>query len=226
MFQAVTEEVGRLIPAEAAALTRFETDGTTVTALGGWARGGYDYVGTRFALEGTVSGLVLEICRSGRIDDYAEKLGPAAAADVAAEIADLHRGAGRRFPEQLVLLADRHQEPQRAVGPEHRVMPLLRANDRLRNGTRFRQIEQIERVDALVLIPVGRREREHCITAVARDFGRAESVHRLHVGRGHRPGGQRGGRERSGGGEEEHWLDHVAGVAKPRRRARTRAAAR
>jgi signal transduction histidine kinase len=80
VFQAVTEEVGRLIPAEAAALTRFETDGTTVTALGGWARGGYDHVGTRFALEGTVSGLVFETCRSGRIDDYAEELGPAAAA--------------------------------------------------------------------------------------------------------------------------------------------------
>jgi signal transduction histidine kinase len=80
VFQAVTEEVGRLIPAEAATLTRFETDGTTVTALGGWARGGYDYVGTRFALEGTVSGLVFETRRSGRIDDYAEELGPAAAA--------------------------------------------------------------------------------------------------------------------------------------------------
>jgi signal transduction histidine kinase len=80
VFQAVTEEVGRLIPAEAAALTRYETDGTTVTALGGWARGGYDHVGTRFALEGTVSGLVFETRRSERIDDYAEEPGPAAAA--------------------------------------------------------------------------------------------------------------------------------------------------
>jgi signal transduction histidine kinase len=80
VFQAVTEEVGRLIPAEAAALTRYEPDGTTVTALGGWASGGYDYVGTRFALEGTVSGLVFETRRSGRIDNYAEEPGQAAAA--------------------------------------------------------------------------------------------------------------------------------------------------
>jgi signal transduction histidine kinase len=80
VFQAVTEEVGRLIPAEAAALTRYETDGTTVTALGGWASSGYDYVGARFALEGTVSGLVFETRRSGRIDDYAEEPGLAAAA--------------------------------------------------------------------------------------------------------------------------------------------------
>jgi signal transduction histidine kinase/uncharacterized protein YoaH (UPF0181 family) len=82
VFRAVTEEVGRLIPADAAALTRYEPDGTTVTALGGWAIGGYDHVGSRFALEGTVSGLVLETGRSGRIDDYTKEPGPAAAAAI------------------------------------------------------------------------------------------------------------------------------------------------
>jgi signal transduction histidine kinase len=80
VFQAVTEEVGRLIPADAAALTRYETDGTTVTVLGGWDSGGYDYVGARFALEGTLSGLVFETRTSGRIDNYAEEPGLAAAA--------------------------------------------------------------------------------------------------------------------------------------------------
>ena len=60
VFQAVSFEVAQLLHAEGAALTRFETDGT-VTALGGWtSTGGYLHAGTRFALEGTVSGLVFE----------------------------------------------------------------------------------------------------------------------------------------------------------------------
>jgi GAF domain-containing protein len=39
VFEAVSAGVARLVPAEAAALTRFETDGT-VTALGGWTSTG------------------------------------------------------------------------------------------------------------------------------------------------------------------------------------------
>jgi signal transduction histidine kinase len=80
VFEAVSAEVARLVPADAAALTRFETDGT-VTALGGWTRsGGYVYTGRRFALEGTVSGLIFETGRPGRMDSYAEAPGPAPAA--------------------------------------------------------------------------------------------------------------------------------------------------
>jgi signal transduction histidine kinase len=83
VFEAVSAEVARLVPADAAALTRYETDGT-VTALGGWTRsGGYIYSGRRFALEGTVSGLILETGRPGRIDSYAEAgSAPAAARDM------------------------------------------------------------------------------------------------------------------------------------------------
>ena len=80
VFAAVSAEVARLVPADGAALTRFEDDGT-VTALGGWtSSGGYVYVGTRYALEGTVSGLVFETGRPARIDDYADEPGAAAAA--------------------------------------------------------------------------------------------------------------------------------------------------
>jgi signal transduction histidine kinase len=79
VFEAVTAEVARLIPADGAALTHYETDGTVV-ALGGWTRsGGYIYSGRRFALEGTVSGLVFETGGPGRIDSY-EVPGPAPAA--------------------------------------------------------------------------------------------------------------------------------------------------
>jgi hypothetical protein len=60
VFQAVSVEIARLIPAEGAAPTRFESDGT-VTALGGWtSTGGYVGAGTRFGMDGTVSGLVFE----------------------------------------------------------------------------------------------------------------------------------------------------------------------
>jgi signal transduction histidine kinase len=80
VFEAVSAEVARLVPADAAALTRYETDGT-VTALGGWTKsGGYVYTGRRFALQGTVSGLIFETGRPGRIDSYAEAPGSAPAA--------------------------------------------------------------------------------------------------------------------------------------------------
>jgi len=80
VFQAVSAEVARLVPADAAALTRYESDGT-VTAVGGWtSTGGYAHVGTRFALEGTVSGLIFETRRPGRINSYADAPGSAAAA--------------------------------------------------------------------------------------------------------------------------------------------------
>jgi transcriptional regulator with GAF, ATPase, and Fis domain len=65
VFEAVTAEVAQLVPAEGSALTRYESDGT-VTALGGWtSNGGYVYVGRRYALEGTMSGLILETRRPG-----------------------------------------------------------------------------------------------------------------------------------------------------------------
>jgi signal transduction histidine kinase/uncharacterized protein YoaH (UPF0181 family) len=84
VFQAVSVEVARLVSAEGAALTRYETDGT-VTALGGWSgTGGYVHVGTRFALAGTVSGLVFETRRPERIDSYADA--PGAAPDAAREM--------------------------------------------------------------------------------------------------------------------------------------------
>jgi len=80
LFEAVSAEVGQLIPADGAALTRFEPDGT-VTALGGWVTsGGYVYSGRRYALDGTVSGRVLDAGGPARIDDYAVEAGTAAVA--------------------------------------------------------------------------------------------------------------------------------------------------
>jgi signal transduction histidine kinase/uncharacterized protein YoaH (UPF0181 family) len=77
VFAAVAQEVAQLIPADGAALTRYEPDGT-VTALGGWtAGGGYRYVGTTYPLEGTVSGRIFEVRRPARVDNYAEAPGKA-----------------------------------------------------------------------------------------------------------------------------------------------------
>jgi signal transduction histidine kinase/uncharacterized protein YoaH (UPF0181 family) len=78
LFEAVCAEVAQLVGAEAAALSRFETDGM-VTALGGWTSTGFEYVGRRYAPEGTVSGLIFETHRPRRID-YGEEPGSAAAA--------------------------------------------------------------------------------------------------------------------------------------------------
>ena len=78
VFDAVCAEVAQLVPADAAALTRYEDDGT-LAVLGGRTPTGYDYVGRRFAPEGTISGLVSETRRPSRIS-YAEQPGSAAAA--------------------------------------------------------------------------------------------------------------------------------------------------
>jgi signal transduction histidine kinase len=77
VFEAVSEEVAALMAADGAALTRYEADGT-VTAVSGWTTdGGYKYVGRRYELEGTVSGLIFETGRPGRVDNYAEAPGDA-----------------------------------------------------------------------------------------------------------------------------------------------------
>jgi signal transduction histidine kinase len=77
VFEAVSTEVAALIAADGAALTRYEADGT-VTAVSGWTtEGGYDYVGRRYQLEGTVSGVILGTGRPGRVENYAEAPGEA-----------------------------------------------------------------------------------------------------------------------------------------------------
>src|SRR4029077_14758060 len=85
VFDAVTAEVAALIPADSSALTRYEADGT-FTSLSGWAlEGGHQYVGRRSPREGTVSGLIFETGRPGRVDNYAEA--PGEASEVARELA-------------------------------------------------------------------------------------------------------------------------------------------
>ena len=75
-------------------------------------------------------------------------------ADIAFEVTDLHRRSANRHAEKLVLIAHRHQEPDRPVGSEDRIVALLGADDGLGRCAAFREVEQIERVDALVLVPV------------------------------------------------------------------------
>ena len=80
VFEAVSAEVAALLPADASALTRYEEDGT-VTALSGWTtEGGYRYVGRRYEVRDTVSGLIFETGRPGRVEYSAEAQGDAAEA--------------------------------------------------------------------------------------------------------------------------------------------------
>jgi signal transduction histidine kinase/uncharacterized protein YoaH (UPF0181 family) len=76
LFEAVSAEVAALVGADGSALTRYEADGT-VTAVGGWTEGGYKYVGTRYPVEGTVSGVIFETHRPGRVDNYTDAPGEA-----------------------------------------------------------------------------------------------------------------------------------------------------
>ncbi len=82
VFEAVSVEVAALIGADGSALKRYEADGT-VTALSSWTpEGGYSNLGTHHALEGTVSGLIFETGRPGRIN-YEEA--PAGGPEIARE---------------------------------------------------------------------------------------------------------------------------------------------
>jgi signal transduction histidine kinase len=74
VFEAVVTEMGQLVPeANAAALSRYETD-DTLTMIGKWSRPeGYVPVGTRYPLsEGTIGSIVSETRRPGRVDVDAE----------------------------------------------------------------------------------------------------------------------------------------------------------
>jgi signal transduction histidine kinase/uncharacterized protein YoaH (UPF0181 family) len=80
VFEAVSAEVAALIDADGSVLTRYEADGT-VTAVSGWTTvGGYSNFGTPYAREGTVSGLIFETGKPGRVNSYAEAPGEASQA--------------------------------------------------------------------------------------------------------------------------------------------------
>jgi signal transduction histidine kinase len=79
LFAAVTEEVGQLLCAEYAGLSRYESDGTTMTAVAVWGRSGAPVPpgGRRQILGGkNVSTIVFETSRAARIDGYAGSSGP------------------------------------------------------------------------------------------------------------------------------------------------------
>jgi signal transduction histidine kinase len=86
VIDSVCAEIGRLIPADAAGIGRYESDGTG-TAMGGWSRaGGYHIpVGAKFGLDpGTAGALVLETRQSVRVDTYEGVAGEMTAAARAA----------------------------------------------------------------------------------------------------------------------------------------------
>jgi signal transduction histidine kinase len=76
VFEAVVVEVGRLVPTDAAALSRYEADGT-VTVIGGWRRGGgYSPIGTRHPIDaGTLAAQILETGQPARLDSYLDMSG-------------------------------------------------------------------------------------------------------------------------------------------------------
>jgi signal transduction histidine kinase len=72
LFQAVCQEVGRVLGVESANLTRFEDDGTQ-TVVGAWAADGAPFFprGERFPIDGeTVTGKLRRSGRPERVDDY------------------------------------------------------------------------------------------------------------------------------------------------------------
>ena len=78
LFAVVTEEVGRLLPAEYAHLGRYEPDGTLVV-VGTWDDGAGTHLplGSRQGVGGkNLATIVFETGRSARMDDYGDASGP------------------------------------------------------------------------------------------------------------------------------------------------------
>ena len=98
VFEAVIAEVGGLVPTGAAALARYEADGT-ITIIGGWSRGGgYVPIGTRHPLEaGTLAAQILETGRPARLDSYL---------DVSGSIVDAVRELGWRSSAGAPLIVE------------------------------------------------------------------------------------------------------------------------
>ena len=88
VFEAVAQEVGKVVGADTSHLGRLEPDGTSV-AIGAWSRTG-DHIplGMRLSTDGqSVSSLVAQTGRPARMDGYDDAVGP---------IADAIRGLGIR----------------------------------------------------------------------------------------------------------------------------------
>ena len=95
LFAAVTEEVGRVLVVDTAAMSRYEPD-RTMTTMAVWSRRGDNVVaiGSRYRLGGqNTSTLVFETGRPARIDDY-----PDASGSLAAVIRDLGVRSGVGAP--------------------------------------------------------------------------------------------------------------------------------
>jgi signal transduction histidine kinase len=87
LFEAVCEEVGRVLGVESANLSRFEDDGTQ-TVVGAWAADGAPFFprGERFPIDGeTVTGQLRRSGRPARVDEYS---------GVRGELVKLLRAAG------------------------------------------------------------------------------------------------------------------------------------
>lgn len=91
VFEAVAEEVGRLLGVDLTAMGRY-LPGGKMTFVGGWARGGEPPLphGVEWSLGGTnVSSLVAQTGRPARIDNRAEFSGPLAAVPVESMRSDI-----------------------------------------------------------------------------------------------------------------------------------------
>jgi GAF domain-containing protein len=80
VFEAVVGEIGRLVHADGATLSRYESH-DTLTTIGIWTRAeGYAAIGGRYPVErGTLARLIFDTQRPGRIDSYEDAPGSLAA---------------------------------------------------------------------------------------------------------------------------------------------------
>ena len=121
VFEAVVAEVGRLGPTDAAALSRYEADGT-ITVIGDWSKsGGYRPIGTRHPIDaGTLAAQVLETGQPARLDSYR---------DMSGSIVDAIRALGWRASVGAPLIVEGRLWGVLAIGSTTDQQPLPPATE-------------------------------------------------------------------------------------------------
>ncbi len=109
--------------------------------MSGWTtEGGYIYVGRRYELEGTVSGLIFETGRPGRIENYADAPGeaPEAAREMGwrSSVGAPITVEGRLWGVLAVVSKSEQPLPRDTERATGRVRRALRDRDREQRGTR------------------------------------------------------------------------------------------
>ncbi len=194
VFAAVAEEVGQLLSVDAAAVRRYLADGTA-EIVASWSPGA-KFIPVRLRAQpapGTLTAIVRETGRPGRVDKYTEEAG------VTAREMGIRSSLGVPITVEgeiwgLIAIVSASEEPPPA-GTENRLAGFTElvataiANTQARDELRTMADEQAALRRVAILVAQGATS-EVVFTAVAEEVGRVAGVDFISIGRYHPDGGE------------------------------------